>query len=305
MELLIQVGTFCQVGGLTGSTVLKREIIWKLKDIIPNYVNRWRLREAFWQHIPILRFYDQESLLPCGDHSNVRREVGKYADMFRKKFEPLIHDRALYTPNPFYQFNIDDDNTEIVSRYELLQVDGAEDGQNVPLQPLLLPERELEAIIAFDFSVGFHNWPSSIAIAIGRTFQKFVNTGHRTPFPKVPDFNVRSRLKLLFLGCSLDDYEYREYQDQVGTTSTPLLIIYIPSSEYNVPANTSTQELLYNHTFMSQMMQNGYNVVTWEYLSEADWDQCVACGLLNGGFDDSNISLEIRNDCFDSYCCHE
>lgn len=226
----------------------------------------------------------------------------KHNRFVQKKLKPLIQDRALYTPNPFYLFNITDDNFDIVIRSELLLVDGGEDGQNVPLQPLLIPQRKLEAVIAFDFSADFHNWPSGITIR--RTFQKYLGIDYQIPFPKVPMFDVRYHLKPLFLGCTIDDYELSN-----GSKSDPIneppLIIYIPNTEYNTRANTSTLQLLYNHTFMSQMMQNGYNVATRANLSEPDWDKCLACGILKRRIDRTHQTFNFCNLCFKNYCYHE
>lgn len=66
-------------------------------------------------------------------------------------FKPLIRDRAIYSPNPFFQYETNELNWNITMLPELYLVDGGEDGQNLPLEPLINPIRGLDIILAYDF----------------------------------------------------------------------------------------------------------------------------------------------------------
>jgi lysophospholipase len=59
------------------------------------------------------------------------------------------NDVAQYRPNPFYLFN---NETTISKTEDLFLVDGGEDLQNVPLNPLIQPVRGVDVIFAVDSS---------------------------------------------------------------------------------------------------------------------------------------------------------
>ena len=66
----------------------------------------------------------------------------------------------------------------------LYLVDGGEDGQNIPISPLL--HRNVSAIFAFDNSNDVLNWPDGTSLV--KTYERqFSSQGNGIAFPYVPD----------------------------------------------------------------------------------------------------------------------
>ncbi|EHL00667.1 putative Lysophospholipase 1 [Glarea lozoyensis 74030] len=77
------------------------------------------------------------------------------------------NDIAQWQPNPFYGFN--NQTNRNAQEAELTLVDGGEDLQNIPLYPLIQPQREVDVIFAIDSSadnqdVDTHTWPNGASL---------------------------------------------------------------------------------------------------------------------------------------------
>src|SRR5205807_5422724 len=78
-------------------------------------------------------------------------------------------DIADYSPNPF--FGVNPDINPSANTQDLTLVDGGLDGQNIPLHPLIQPNRKVDVIFAMDNSADTvrkngqpNNWPNGTAI---------------------------------------------------------------------------------------------------------------------------------------------
>ena len=91
-------------------------------------------------------------------------------------------DVSAYNPNPFFKSS--GSNTAISQSKNLYLVDGGEDGQNIPISPLL--HRNVSAIFAFDNSNDVLNWPDGTSLV--KTYERqFSSQGNGIAFPYVPD----------------------------------------------------------------------------------------------------------------------
>ncbi len=206
-------------------------------------------------------------------------------------------DIAIYAPNPFTDFN---DLSKITSADFLSLVDGGEDGQNVPLYPLLQEERDVDLIFAFDNSADTdYYWPNGTSL-VSTYERQFGTQGNKTSFPYVPDvksfLNLNMTARPAFFGCNASNL--------TDLSHTPPLVIYIANRPFSYPSNVSTFTLKYEEDDKRSMIQNGYEVASRYNLTlDSEWPACVACAIIRR-------EQERRGDeqsdqckkCFTQYC---
>lgn len=213
------------------------------------------------------------------------------------KLDKADDDIASYDPNPFYHYNND---TSPYAQQEILDlVDGGEDLQNIPLHPLIQPERHVDVIFAVDSSADTtYSWPNGTALVA--TYERSLNStgiGNGTVFPSIPDQNTFVNLGLntrpTFFGC-----------DSSNLTGTAPIIVYIPNSPYSTQSNVSTFQLSTEDGQRDEIILNGYEVATMANSTrDGNWTSCVGCAILSRSFERTGTTLpDICNQCFDRYC---
>lgn len=213
-----------------------------------------------------------------------------------EKFKPLVRDRAIYSPNPFFQYNRNRENWAITTSPELYLVDGGEDGQNIPLDPLLQPVREMDVIFAFDFSADVDNWPNGQSLK-----SSFDKLNQDVIFPLIPDFPEDKPLtEPIFLGCDLETDYY--YQEDIATPPPPPLIVYIPHKDFVYQSNRSTLQISYSHWEISKMIENGYSVATQG--NSTNWKTCMACAVIKRSLAFDEEVPDECEECYEHYCYH-
>lgn len=225
-------------------------------------------------------------------------------DFLKKKFEEILssigednNDIASFDPNPFY--NYANETSPYASQTALDMVDGGEDLQNIPLHPLIQPERHVDVIFAVDSSADTkYNWPNGTALVA--TYERSMNkTGiaNGTSFPAVPDQNTFVNLGLntkpTFFGC-----------DSSNTSSTTPLVVYIPNHPYVADSNVTTFDPSYENIERDAIILNGYDVATMANATQDEnWPACVGCAILQRSMERTNTEIpEICRTCFDTYC---
>ncbi|KAL3420984.1 lysophospholipase plb1 [Phlyctema vagabunda] len=205
-------------------------------------------------------------------------------------------DIAQFTPNPFYQFN--NATNRNANTKELTLVDGGEDGQNVPLYPLIQPAREVDVIFAIDSSADTtYFWPNGTSLVA--TYERSMNATieNGTAFPSIPDQNTFINLGLntrpTFFGC-----------DVANLTGPAPLVVYVPNAPYVYHSNVSTFDPDYNNTERNAIIENGYLVATMGNASrDAEWPACMACAVLSRSFYKTNTTVPATcTACFQRYC---
>ena len=214
----------------------------------------------------------------------------------RKILEDLNQDNndiADYSPNPFFGFR----NSSTSSQAQRLTlVDGGEDLQNIPLHPLIQPDRHVDVIFAVDSSADNYNWPNGAALVA--TYERsLTGLANGTSFPSVPDNNTFVNLGLnrrpTFFGC-----------DSSNTTKITPLVVYIPNAPYVYNSNVSTFDLSYNTSERNAIVQNGYAVATrGNGTSDEKWPICVGCAALSRSLERTKTTVPaVCQDCFERYC---
>ncbi|KAK2803069.1 Lysophospholipase 1 [Emmonsiellopsis sp. PD_5] len=207
------------------------------------------------------------------------------------------NDIAAYEPNPFFHFA--NDTSPFAKEKSLNVVDGGEDLQNIPLHPLIQPERHVDVIYAVDSSADNEfNWPNGTALVA--TYERSLDTkgiGNGTAFPSIPDVNTFVNLGLnskpTFFGCNSSNM-----------TGPSPLVVYIPNSPYVFFSNVSTFDPAYNNSVRNAIIQNGHNVATMANGTvDKDWPTCVGCAMLSRSFERTETDVpEVCKKCFDTYC---
>ena len=206
-------------------------------------------------------------------------------------------DIALYSPNPFFHYT---NNTMLVANQTTLHlVDGGEDLQNIPLHPLIQPERHVDVVFAIDSSADTnHNWPNGTALVA--TYERSLNStgiANDTAFPAIPDVNTFVNLGLntrpTFFGCNSSNM----------TSPTPL-IVYIPNFPYVTFSNVSTYDLEYDNDQRDAVILNGYDFATMGNATrDQNWPACVGCAVLSRSMERTkSVTPDICKQCFQTYC---
>lgn len=216
------------------------------------------------------------------------------------------NDIAIYAPNPFKR-NAGWRST-IQQAPFLALVDGGEDGQNVPLYPLVQPERKVDVIMAFDNSADTDSsWPNGASIA--HTYNRqFGNQSRHYFFPSVPDKNTVINNKLyerpVFYGCYASNFT--QLRSQVGSPAnyTPPLIIYNSNGFYTYRSNTSTFQMKYDHKEMRSIVENTYAVATYgNGTVDPEYGACVGCAIIQRELERRGLpQTDQCKKCFDRYC---
>lgn len=215
------------------------------------------------------------------------------------------NDIADWTPNPFYHFN---NQTNLNAQNKRLTlVDGGEDGQNIPLSPLIQPYRHVDVIFAIDSSADTPSdaiapyWPNGTSLVA--TYQRAQNDSieNGTAFPSIPDQNTFINLGLnnrpTFFGCDASNHSG-------DANATSPLIVYLPNSPYIYNSNVSTFTLSYNNSERNAIIQNGYDVATMgNGTRDSLWPTCVGCAILSRSLNRTGTAVpDVCNQCFQRYC---
>jgi len=247
--------------------------------------------------------------------------------------DPKKHpDYALYTPNPFFKFG--DPTNEIFNNRHLYMVDGGEDGQNIPIQPLIQTERQVDLIFALDSTADVEGWPNGTIIL--NTMERYHSNFHKGTLisingvkksidliPKIPNpktfISKKLNKKPVFFGCHLSQFPQRgviigDDDNNEVDSFLPPIIGYFANTPHSYNSNTSTFKLTYNDEEISKVIENSYNIMTYANSSiDSNYYKCVGCIMIKREFDrrERNVSLGISDEitppkfcetCYKEYC---
>lgn len=208
-------------------------------------------------------------------------------------------DIADWAPNPFYGYDATGANYN-VNQTTLTLVDGGEDLQNIPLHPLIQPERAVDIIFAIDSSADTtYAWPNGTALRA--SYERSLGTiSNGTQFPAVPDaetfINSGLNRKPTFFGCDANNF----------TGTVPPLVVYIANTPYTSWSNVSTYDPSYSDTQRNEIIQNGFNVATMgngTLADNANWRTCVGCAVMSRTWSKAGAEVpSVCQDCFTQYC---
>lgn len=216
-------------------------------------------------------------------------------------------DVSLYAPNPFIGTKA---STALVVNTAILDlVDGGEDSQNIPLYPLLQPDRGLDVIFAYDNSADTDdNWPDGASL-VASYQRQFVTQGNGTLFPQVPTTSAFLAAdmgqKPIFFGCNAKSLSPL-LQEGVAANAiydSPLLV-YTANRKYSYSSNKATLKLQYTNAEKYSMIQNGFEVASRNNRTDdSDWAVCVGCAIIRREQERQGLEQsEQCKTCFDKYC---
>lgn len=217
-------------------------------------------------------------------------------------------DIAIYEPNPFKDTS-EASVQSIVNNSTLYLVDGGEDLQNIPLYPLIQPERNLDVIFAYDNSADTdQSWPNGTSMIA--TFERqLLAQGNGTIFPYVPDStsfrNLNLTAKPTFFGCDAKNLSslLADGADKSDVYKSPL-IVYTANRPFTYYSNTSTFKLSYEDEEKRGMIKNGFEVASRLNNSlDSAWKTCVACAIIRREQERQGIVQSDQcKQCFQKYC---
>lgn len=202
-------------------------------------------------------------------------------------------------PNPFRGYRPTTNGFNTAQYIDV--VDGGEANQNIPLEPLLQPARNLDMIIAVDASGDTMNWPNGTALWETQKRAKLEMFSYMA-FPEVPDQNtfVNEGLNTrpVFFGCNAQN---ATNTNSAVDKSAPLLV-YLPNYPYSGWGNSNTFELAYNKDHQQAMVQNAMDVATMGG-QQGDWHECLACAATMRGLQRSKAQIPDKcQKCMTKYC---
>ncbi|KAH7910312.1 lysophospholipase catalytic domain-containing protein [Hygrophoropsis aurantiaca] len=207
-------------------------------------------------------------------------------------------------PNPFYGIAPD---TFIDSNQKNLNlVDGGEDGEVIPLNPLLVKARDVDVIVAIDATSDVNNFADGSSLIATQDRAMLYPMAYS--FPPVPtsmsEFTAQNlSTRPTFFGCDIT----------AANASTPLLIYLAnggPPHNGEAPlTNTSTSQISYQPSEIQAMLDQVFIIATQGYPENAtetedpEWPACLACAVVDrarsrAGEDRSGVCAS----CFDRYC---
>lgn len=241
--------------------------------------------------------------------SSVRSIVTSLLNSLSKREDDI----AVYKPNPFYDTSVGTVGA-ITSNDTLYLVDGGEDGQNIPLNPLIQPQRKVDVVFAYDNSADTtQSWPAGLSLI--KTYQRqFLEQANGTIFPHVPDSNTFRNLNLTsrptFFGCdarnlsSLVVLNMTNTSDPASSIYDSPLVVYTANRPFSYWANTSTFDMSYDERKKRNMIRNGYEVaLRLNGTLDSEWMACVGCAIVRRQQERQNIEQsEQCKRCFERYC---
>ncbi|PSR81386.1 lysophospholipase [Coniella lustricola] len=245
--------------------------------------------------------FNQFLLTNLSTVANVPSVVVNALDDLLKAISENEEDIALWVPNSFNGYN-PTGNSPVANTTQLSLVDGGEDLQNIPLNPLQQPERAVDVIFAVDSSADTtYNWPNGTALRA--TYDRSQSAiANNTLFPPVPDANTFINLGLnarpAFFGCDVSNFTLAAGQ------AIPPLVVYMPNAPYTAFSNVSTFDPSYSLDQRNSIITNGLNAATQGNATlDADWPACVACAALSRSLTRTGTTVPSTcTTCFTRYC---
>jgi lysophospholipase len=215
----------------------------------------------------------------------------------QKQMDKKDYDVSVF-PNPFRDMpNLPPD---MADDEFLTLVDGGEAQQNIPLWPLLQPERQVDVVFAADASADMEDyWPNGNALY--QTYLRVTQPQYRNrvpismPLVPTPEEFVRFGLnkRVTFFGCYKDN-------TTIPNRHSPL-IVYIPNYDRLAMTDWWTLDGSYTKKNIQDMLDNGFAIATDR--ANPRYRTCMGCALMQRALERSSLELpDICKKCFDELC---
>ncbi|KAF9235204.1 lysophospholipase catalytic domain-containing protein [Melanogaster broomeanus] len=212
-------------------------------------------------------------------------------------------DVALW-PNPFY--GVAPDTFIASNQVDLSLVDGGEDGEVIPLQPLLVKARGVDTILAIDATADVNNFADGSSLIATQNRTMFLSPAYS--FPPVPtsleEFTAQNlSTRPTFFGCNTTS----------SNASTPLLIYLAnggpPHNGESPVTNTSTTQISYDPSQIQTMLDQTFTIATQGFPADTstptdpEWPACLACAIVDRARERAGETRSgVCESCFARYC---
>ncbi|KAG5359701.1 Lysophospholipase 2 [Yarrowia sp. C11] len=156
-------------------------------------------------------------------------------------------DYAIFSPNPFLGFDSNATTDKFSESNHLFLADGGEDGQLVPLEPLLQEQRNVDVIFAIDASSNTEdNFPDGTALR--KSQERYLSdNSEQAAGISFPQLAAEFGTEPVFLGCFINtsysvppkgraySYDYRRDRPAEPNATIP---VYPPPPPYEFPNST-------------------------------------------------------------------
>lgn len=205
--------------------------------------------------------------------------------------------------NPFYNYTLSNNESDFVDYETLYLADGGLFEEVIPMDPFLVPSRELDIVFAFDNSGQTEdNWPNGTCLFA--TEERWLMSYPNDTFyqlPSDPEEFVELGLNIapVFFGCNGSDLITEEYHPDATANFTYMkpLLVYIPNTNISYMSNISSFIVPYGER--DALIENGWDIAQ----GGEDFAECVGCAIIRRseerlGLDPSPACAK----CFDKYC---
>ncbi|MCP8716220.1 MAG: hypothetical protein M5E90_02250 [Asgard group archaeon] len=211
-------------------------------------------------------------------------------------------DVALYKPNPFYNSEFAS-SENITTNDTLYLIDGGIGGESIPLSTLMVKQRELDVVLAFDYNTDTStSWPDGSAL-ISSYERQFAQQGSSSLCPYVPDSNTFLQkgftARPAFFGC-----DAKNLTDLMKDDVVPPLVVYFANRPYEYYSNVSTLSLTFTDEQKKGLIQNGFDVASrLNNTIDPNFKSCISCAIIRREQERRGIEqLEQCKQCFEQYC---
>ncbi|GAA5918798.1 hypothetical protein JCM1841_002740 [Sporobolomyces salmonicolor] len=220
-------------------------------------------------------------------------------------------------PNSFRNFQPFSGRTFESSGNEILQLtDGGENGENVPIGPLLVKAREVDFILAADSSADTdYTWPNGTSLLATAARSANYSNGY-TNFPPIPasqdDFVSQGlNVRPTFFGCNSTTSG-----NMTASGSYPI-VVYLPNAPAPVSdpflTNTSTFTLNYSYDEVEAFLDSahlnalkGFPNASTPTTADPNWPLCLKCATIDRARERAGVNRSAACEtCFDRYCWSE
>ena len=240
--------------------------------------------------------------LVCDDCNSLNFAIKWLLKKFLTYLSNSHEDVALYTPNPFYNSQYAK-SENITTNNTLYVIDGGIGGEVIPLSTLMVKERALDIVFAFDNDVNTEtSWPDGSAL-ISSYERQFAQQGSSNLCPYVPDSNTflakGLTAKPTFFGCDAKNLTTLEKDGVI-----PPLVVYFANRPYEYYSNVSTYDLTFTDEQKKGLVKNGFDVATrLNGTIDPEFKSCIACALIRREEERRGIEqLDQCKKCFENYC---
>ncbi|POW16927.1 hypothetical protein PSHT_06582 [Puccinia striiformis] len=250
--------------------------------------------------------------------SNIFRKYDAPATLFRPKgyrsFLPAFKEVLSLIPNPFYGLGTD----EYLDRESqtLRLMDGSFGGENIPFAPLLVPDRQVDVIVAFDASDDGNGWAGGKALKATSSRSNLM-PDNAYPFPRIPE--TLSRINFThptFFGCEEPEVPLVIYIPNSPSIDGPETMTNLPtvSLEVNIQNHNSLHNFFSSdvmHTLdkavsrsrVLSLLEGGTKLASRGMFNDPLWPGCLACAVVDRGRGRMQEPRQgICTDCFQRYC---